>query len=194
MRTLKYAILGLLMQQPATGYDISKAFNGDLGCFWSAKHSQVYPELKHLDEDGLIEYSTVVQGEKLEKKLYQITPAGEEDFMCWLNQDNALTPTPKDVFRLQSYYSQFLTMERYQILLQHQLKRRREKKDMLANRLESNYGQLDTKLLTGRSRGDYLVLLGAVMRENNYIQWLEDSISQVKVWQEVDKNNSNSGK
>lgn len=85
-------------------------------------------------------------------------------------------------------------MERYQILLQHQLKRRREKKDMLANRLESNYGQLDTKLLTGRSRGDYLVLLGAVMRENNYIQWLEDSISQVKVWQEVDKNNSNSGK
>ena len=114
--------------------------------------------------------------------------------MCWLNQDNALTPTPKDVFRLRSYYSQFLTMERYQILLQHQLKRRREKKDILANRLESNYGQLDTKLLTGRSRGDYLVLLGAVMRENNYIQWLEDSISQVKVWQEVDKNNSNSGK
>ena len=33
MRTLKYAILGLLMQSPMTGYDISKAFGVGLGSF-----------------------------------------------------------------------------------------------------------------------------------------------------------------
>ena len=56
MRTLKYAILGLLMQSSVTGYDISKAFSDGLGSFWSAKHSQIYPELKRLTEEGLIRY------------------------------------------------------------------------------------------------------------------------------------------
>ena len=65
MRTLKYAILGLLMQSSVTGYDISKAFGDGLGSFWSAKHSQIYPELKRLTEEGLIRYRTVIQGEKL---------------------------------------------------------------------------------------------------------------------------------
>lgn len=46
MRTLKYAILGLLNKEPMTGYDIGKEFSKDLGEFWTAKHSQIYPELK----------------------------------------------------------------------------------------------------------------------------------------------------
>ena len=45
MRTLKYAILGLLNREPMTGYDIAKEFSKDLGEFWNAKHSQIYPEL-----------------------------------------------------------------------------------------------------------------------------------------------------
>ena len=75
MRTLKYAILGLMMQAPITGYDISKAFGPGLGSFWSAKHSQIYPELKRLTQEGLIQYSVVTQGERMEKKLYEITEA-----------------------------------------------------------------------------------------------------------------------
>lgn len=67
MRTLKYAILGLLMRSPVTGYDIAKEFGDGLGCFWSAKHSQIYPELKRLTDDGLIQFRTVIQGERMEK-------------------------------------------------------------------------------------------------------------------------------
>ena len=76
MRTLKYAILGLLMRSPVTGYDIAKEFGDGLGCFWSAKHSQIYPELKRLTDDGLIQFRTVIQGERMEKKLYEITDKG----------------------------------------------------------------------------------------------------------------------
>ncbi|MCX8179105.1 MAG: PadR family transcriptional regulator, partial [Candidatus Aenigmarchaeota archaeon] len=42
MRTLKYAILGLLNRKPMTGYDLSKEFSYQLGNFWSANHSQIY--------------------------------------------------------------------------------------------------------------------------------------------------------
>ena len=57
MRTLKYAILGLLNQKKMTGYDLMKQFESALCEFWSAKHSQIYPELKKLTEEGCVAYS-----------------------------------------------------------------------------------------------------------------------------------------
>ena len=182
MRTLKYAILGLLMQSPMTGYDISKAFGVGLGSFWSAKHSQIYPELKRLAEEGLIRYSTVIQGGKLEKKLYEITPSGKQDFLAWLDQDQPLDPTPKDVFRLRSYYSQWLSEEAYLELLQKQIEKRRVKLDFLSNSLQASYDGVDPRTLTGAARGDYLVLLGAVMRERTYMDWLLRCRELVSGW------------
>lgn len=182
MRTLKYSILGLLMQAPMTGYDISKAFGSELGCFWSAKHSQIYPELKRLVEEGLVQYSTVIQGERLEKKLYEITDKGKEDFLQWLEQDPPLDPTPKDVFRLRSYYSQWLPEETYLELIQKQIEKRSVKLNYLAGCLEASYGDVDPLTLTGPARGDYLVLLSAVMREQTYMEWLQTSLKLVSAW------------
>lgn len=182
MRTLKYAILGLMMQAPVTGYDIAKAFGPGLGSFWSAKHSQIYPELKRLTGEGLIRYSVVTQGERMEKKLYEITDAGQEDFMQWLRQDPPLDPTPKDVFRLRSYYSQWLTEEDYLQLLQSQIEKRLQKYNDLKNLLDRYDKNMDLTALTGAARGDYLVLSGAVMREQNYLKWLYQCRDLVSVW------------
>lgn len=188
MRTLKYAILGLLMQAPITGYDISKAFGVGLGSFWSAKHSQIYPELKRLTEEGLVKYKTVIQGEKLEKKLYEITPAGKEDFLLWLSQDQSLDPTPKDVFKLRSYYSEWLSESEYLKLLEKQIEKRSYKLDFLSARFEKFYKDTDPAALTGKERGDYLVLLGAVMREQTYLDWLHKSHKLVSVWANIATN------
>ena len=55
MRTLKYAILGLINREPMTGYDITREFNSNnLANFWYAKHSQVYPELGRLMDEKLV--------------------------------------------------------------------------------------------------------------------------------------------
>ena len=56
MGTLKYAILGLLNRNEMTGYELSKEFETTLFEFWNAKHSQIYPELKSLNAEGLIQY------------------------------------------------------------------------------------------------------------------------------------------
>ena len=47
MRTLKYAILGMLMQKSMTGYELMQQFESALCEFWTANHSQIYPELKN---------------------------------------------------------------------------------------------------------------------------------------------------
>ncbi len=68
METLKYAILGLLMKKDMTGYELTKEFNSALFEFWNASHSQIYPKLKALTKEGLIEYHIEITGTVLEKK------------------------------------------------------------------------------------------------------------------------------
>ena len=58
MRVLKYAILGLLNQKSMSGYELSSEFESALNEFWNAKHSQIYPELKKLTEEGMITFET----------------------------------------------------------------------------------------------------------------------------------------
>lgn len=96
MRTLKYAILGLINRNPMTGYDLTREFNSNhLANFWYAKHSQVYPELSRLMEEELVTCEVVIQGEKMEKKLYSITEKGRQELLHWLMEDDPLGPTPK---------------------------------------------------------------------------------------------------
>ncbi|MBR6512798.1 MAG: PadR family transcriptional regulator, partial [Clostridia bacterium] len=64
MRNLKYAILGLVNREPMTGYDIKKAFEDRaLTSFWHAEHSQIYPELKRLVDEGMVSFDTDIRGE-----------------------------------------------------------------------------------------------------------------------------------
>lgn len=78
MRVLTYAILGFLDREPMTGYDITTEFKDkEIREFWHAKHSQIYPELKKLTEEGFIEFTIQIQGSKLEKKVYSITESGK---------------------------------------------------------------------------------------------------------------------
>ena len=95
VRALKYAILGLLSQQSRSGYDLSQALSGALQEFWSANHSQIYPELKRLTEEGLVEYRVEISGTVLERKVYSLTPAGQTEFLTWLHGEEEIAPPPK---------------------------------------------------------------------------------------------------
>ncbi|EHS57732.1 PadR family transcriptional regulator [Paenibacillus sp. Aloe-11] len=177
MRTLKYAILGLLNKEPMTGYDIGKEFGKDLGEFWTAKHSQIYPELKKLLNEGLIVYEIQISGEVLEKKLYSITEKGKEDFLQWLKKAEPIEPTPKDVFRLKMYFSNNLDVTTRLYLLEHQLLQHKDRLEHLRKNKE-RYETIPP--LDSDNFGDYLVLDGAILRETVTIQWLENYISYCK--------------
>ena len=171
MRTLKYALLGLIDRGPITGYDISKEFEKRIMAnFWHAKHSQVYPELKRLLDEELISFELIVQGEKMEKKLYTITPKGHTEFVEWLLRDEPLGVTPKDVFRLRTYFSDFMSPSDYERHLNSQLNKHNFKKDYLENS-RAKFFKSVPKYGT-KEFGDYAVLLGAIMREESYIAWL----------------------
>ena len=72
--SLKHGILGFLRYGEMTGYDLSKAFEASIDNFWHASTSQIYRELRMLEEDHLVESERIQQTEKPNKKLYHITP------------------------------------------------------------------------------------------------------------------------
>ena len=173
MRTLKYAILGLLNRGPMTGYDIKKAFDDRaLYNFWHAEHSQVYPELAKLVKEGLLEYETVITGEKLEKKLYRLTEKGAKDFHDWLIFDAEVDRTPKDTFRLRTYFYDSMDKEEYLNLIHSQLIQHKERRDYLREIVFSAFKTIPD--VGTPELGDYLVLDGAIKREVAYIDWLNN--------------------
>ena len=53
--SLRYALLALLTSEPMTGYDISRRFQSSVGHVWHAHDSQIYPELRKMEAEGLVE-------------------------------------------------------------------------------------------------------------------------------------------
>jgi DNA-binding PadR family transcriptional regulator len=81
--TLGHALLGLLAEQPRTGYGLLKHFEQSLAYAWPASHSQIYPELAKLLAAGLIR-----EGEALPRggRPYELTDAGREEVRRWLRE------------------------------------------------------------------------------------------------------------
>jgi len=79
--SLRYALLGSLADQPRTGYALLKHFEQSLAYAWPASHSQIYPELARLVDEGLIEQTD--SGAR-NSKTYAVTDAGLADMRRWL--------------------------------------------------------------------------------------------------------------
>ncbi len=80
---LRYALLGALADRPRTGYALLKHFEQSLAYVWPASHSQIYPELARLLEDGLIEQTG--SGAR-NSKTYAVTDAGLAEVRRWLRE------------------------------------------------------------------------------------------------------------
>ncbi len=76
--------MGLLSREELSGYDLKRWMERPLGHFWSAKHSQIYPELARLEGEGFVTHRVVEQIGKPDKKVYRITPAGLKALGEWV--------------------------------------------------------------------------------------------------------------
>ncbi|MDN3351528.1 PadR family transcriptional regulator [Actinomadura sp. DC4] len=81
--TLRHALLGLLTERSASGYDLLKLFNTSLANVWPATQSQIYTELNRLAEAGLI---TVVAEGPRGRKQYALTDEGRAELRHWLTE------------------------------------------------------------------------------------------------------------
>lgn len=95
----KTLVLILLRVKPMTGYELAQNTKISVDPLWSATHSQIYGALRKLERDGLVESTTEVRGERMEKQVYHLTAAGEAAFQSWLTEPLTTLPN-RDPFRL----------------------------------------------------------------------------------------------
>ncbi len=91
--TLGYALLGLLAREPLSGYDIALIMKERIRYFWSAQHSQIYPELAKLEEDGLVAHEVEKTPGRPDKKVFAITRRGRGVLARWVEEPFARSPT-----------------------------------------------------------------------------------------------------
>jgi PadR family transcriptional regulator, regulatory protein AphA len=89
--SLRYAILGFLSSTPASGYQIGREFQDGAGSYWSALPSQIYPELQELERLRWIA-GEVSTADRLRKKIFRLTPLGEDELKKWVEADNDYPP------------------------------------------------------------------------------------------------------
>ncbi|MEU8005410.1 PadR family transcriptional regulator [Catellatospora sp. NPDC049111] len=99
--TLGYALLSLLTRGPATGYQLTQQVKAPIGHFWTARHSQIYPELARLSSAGWVASVEQAGPGPRAKKTYAITPSGLAALRSWL----VIPPTaqPRSEITLKAY-------------------------------------------------------------------------------------------
>lgn len=97
-------ILGILNENPATGYEIKEKFSSIFSNFYNASFGSIYPILHKLTESGKVVFEIVEQNGKPDKKVYSITDRGRKDFAEYLH--NPVEPRKiKSDFMVHLFYS-----------------------------------------------------------------------------------------
>ncbi len=79
--SLRHALLGILREGPASGYDLVQIFKISLHNTWPATQSQIYTELTKLADAGLL---SVAAGGPRGRKEYTLTSDGLAELRRWL--------------------------------------------------------------------------------------------------------------
>ncbi|MBV8166348.1 MAG: PadR family transcriptional regulator [Alphaproteobacteria bacterium] len=104
--SLKFAVLGLLALEPASGYDIKRTIDRSIFFIWNVTGPQIYMTLRALRDDKLIASEDVAQKGKPDKQLHRITPAGSRALQAFANAPVRASVTRDEVL-LRIFFGNF---------------------------------------------------------------------------------------
>lgn len=168
----RYVLLGLLAQNPQTGYDLKKHIDEHFKSFWNESYGQIYPELKSLVMDGLIEIEQKKSTSRKNTK-YRISPSGQAVLEAWLKIEPEKESVRLEIL-LKTYFSKFGAkhslidyLEEFKVNHDLDLKRLKAVKDAY---------------LTNSSKDlELMRILDFGIKVNKaYIQWCDESLQEFK--------------
>src|SRR5262245_55108110 len=78
-------VLGMLAAEPRSGYEIKQLVDKSARFFWAASYGQIYPELKKLENAGLIVGDDSSQGAR-QRTTFKLTASGRRAARDWIAQ------------------------------------------------------------------------------------------------------------
>jgi DNA-binding PadR family transcriptional regulator len=181
MTTLEYKLLGLLARQPMSGYDLASHLKQRFVPFGPISHTQIYPALASLEQQGLVRYHIVEQhAVRPNKKVYELTEEGRAALRQWVE-----SPTPlvifSDEFCLKAYSLWLADPERM-------IERFREQAQLHQEQLEHYERALQSKQLAISAEpenADVFELRDVLFRyvigyEHNYLAWCQSMLQYLE--------------
>ena len=104
--SLRFALLGLLAVQPASGYDLKRAINRSTYFIWNATGPQVYNTLNKLRDDGFITSKSQPQQGKPDKHIHTITTSGRSALKGFMEEPIRAAVTRDEVL-LRIFFGNF---------------------------------------------------------------------------------------
>jgi PadR family transcriptional regulator, regulatory protein AphA len=108
-------VLGLIAFGMRTGYDIKAFVDKTTRYFWAASYGQIYPELKHLEEQGLVRGRSEPSGGRA-RTVYELTEAGDAALKAWLASEDEQLYELRDEGMLKLFFSDSLPEQRIEIV------------------------------------------------------------------------------
>ena len=168
--SLSHAILGLLKQEPMTGYDLkTQCFDTSIAHFWSADQSQIYRTLEQMAEEGWVESDVEVQETRPNRKVYQITATGRKELSAWLKTPQSI-PAYREPLLVQVFFADELSNEELVAMFDAHLARHRAR---LGDYLDVPLPPIGTQGMKRKETLERLTLELGLRIQEAYISWLE---------------------
>ena len=181
--SLKHALLGFLNYGPHTGYELKKVFDISVAHFWSAELSQIYPTLKALETEGLVEMKVEVQADRPNRKVYSITDDGRRELGDWLG-----TPAEPDQVREPLLVKLFFAAASGKEQLLHVLRHRTAALRERLAEYDSGLNLVDTYSTAARLGGEAifwrLAIQYSIARTRAILAFIDDSIEEIELLDE----------
>jgi DNA-binding PadR family transcriptional regulator len=174
MSAFRYAVLGLLAENPDHGYRLRRRFDDRIGSVWHLNPGQVYQTLHTLEEQGLVRAS---DGEELEieeeetlndraRRRYELTDRGRKLLENWLRKPPTRPNPVRDetLVRLMVLESARPEIAAERIRIQEHLYREH------MTRLAEQVRRFE---LTGGERTTRFGLEAAILHTEAHLRWLE---------------------
>ncbi|MFE1170954.1 PadR family transcriptional regulator [Streptomyces sp. NPDC058773] len=172
--SLRHAVLGLLAESPASGYDLMKLFNASLANVWPATQSQVYGELTKLTTAGLVEVAA--HGARGRKE-YAITEDGLTELRHWLTDVEPSGPQRHDGL-LRVFFLGIVTPLEAQTYLLHQAERAARNHAALEHLEKTATWDEEMISVYGRLTMEYGLRLSAA--EEEWARWAAEEVTSAK--------------
>ena len=160
---MRHAVLALLADRPAHGYEIKRGLEERFGSVVAPLNAgQVYTTLQRLQRDELVADDAVAQSGRPDKRVYRLTDAGRQALEEWLGVPSAPTRLRDDFF-MKLVFAQSLGLADPAALIA------RQREAYLRS-----LGELERVLADGGADGTTaLVVEGAALHLEADLKWLD---------------------
>ena len=172
--SLRHAVLGLLSNGPASGYDLLKIFEISLANVWPATQSQLYTELGRLADAG---FATVVAEGPRGRKEYAITGTGRVELRRWMIEVEPTQVNRSDML-LRVFFLGTLAPEEARTFLRRRAESSDERHRNLAEMTEAVEEGDDALSVYGRIALEWGLRFTETQRA--WAEWAEQQIDRIR--------------